>query len=394
MYKSLTEIKRQKFAEVTDFFESMRAKSASASAEAGKQLLAKAAEYGLGVKDYLNLSIEPEGDVMGIDLVLSKLQLPVKNSIRDGITLQAASETFQTYSGTRALFPEVIDQVLRWKNRQDQFETLAPLLMGTRTIAGPELLSTVVEDDSADRSTYIVPEGGRIPVRSIRTSQSTVPIFKYGSAIRTTYEFNRRASLDLITPYLARLEREKELQKVKAATAMLLAGDTVHSAASTIAQSSYNTPVGSASTNGVISWKHLLYWLVQRAKAGTPVDTIAMDWDGWFQWQILFAQPQVLANGLDTTTGGDSLTRAGVSVAQTAISLALRVTPVLSSAVTAGTLVGFTKMETLEELVEANSQIEETMRAIDTQTISVFRTENCGFRIAWGDTRSIFNYNG
>lgn len=391
MYKSLTEIKRQKFAEVSDLFDNMRHKSPSASAEAGKALLARAAEYGLGVKDYLNLAIEPEGDAMGIDLVLSKLNLPVKNSIRDGITLQAASETFQTYSGTRALFPEVIDQVLRWKNRQDQFETLAPLVMGTRTISGHEVLSTVVEDDSADRSTYIVPEGGRIPVRAIRTSQSTVPIFKYGSAIRTTYEFNRRASLDLITPYLARLEREKELQKVRAATAMLVGGDTVHAAATEVNQSSFNTYAGTP-TAGQISWKHLLYWMVTRAKAGVPIDTVAMNWDGWFQWQMLFAQPQVIANGLDTT-GSDSLSRAGVSLGQTAVSLALRVTPVLSSDVPAGKLIGFTKMETLEELVEANSQIEETMRAIENQTISVFRTENVGFRLAWGDTRQIYDYS-
>jgi len=393
MYKSLTEIKRQKLSEVNDLFDNMLdGKSAHVSAEAGKRLLARAADYGLGVKDYLNLAIEPEGEALGFELVLSKLNLPVKNSFKDGIVLQAASETFQTYSGTRALFPEVIDTILRWKNRQDQFETLAPLVLGTRTIAGPEILSTVVEDDSAERQVSQVPEGSRIPVRSIRTSQNTVKIFKYGSGIRTTYEFNRRASLDIITPYLARLEREKELQKVAAATAMLKDGDSVHAAAGEVNQSSYNTATGATATNGKISWQHLVYWLMMRAKAGTPVDTVVMNWDAWFQWQMLFAAPVVLANGLEQTAN-DSLTRAGVALGQNPVSLALRVTPVLSSTAPANKLIGYTKAETIEELVEANSQIEETMRSIDNQTISIYRTENCGFRLAWGDTRSVYDFN-
>ena len=54
-------------------------------------------------------------------------------------------------------------------------------------------------------------------------------------------------------------------------------------------------------------------------------------------------------------------------------------------------LIGFTKAETLEELVEAGSQISENERSIETQSITYVKTENSGFKLAFADTRSVLD---
>lgn len=389
-FRSLTEIKPVALAEIA-VFDQMLDKSDRTSKDAGKALLGMAREYGLTLREYLDLAVKAEGEVTGFELSLAKLNIPLRNSFHEGIVLQAASETFQTFPGTRAMFPEVVDAVLRWKNRQEQFESIAPILAGSRSIRGNEMISTFVSDDSGDRDTYTIAEGARIPVRSIRMTESAVKIHKHGSGIRMTYEFSRRSSLDVITPYLARVERELERSKVSFATYLLVNGDGVAAAATEVDQSSLNDAVVGNSTNGLLSWKHFLKWLVNMAKAGTPVDTLLMNWDAWFQYNLLFGTPVVLANATNTTQA-EALQKAGVTLTQSAASLLLKVKPAISSSVSANKMIGFAQADTLEELIEANSQIEEADRAIENQTISIYRTENSGCRLLYPDTRSVFDF--
>lgn len=385
-YESLTKVEK---IDLGQLVASLKSDNDSESKNAGLKLMKKAASFGISVRDYLMLAAgyDSESGLDGYERALMELNLPVRDNFKDGIFLQAASETFQTHAGTRALFPEVIDDVLRFATRQDQFETTAPMVANTRTMAGVELLSTVVDDDSNERDTFSVPEGGRIPVRSIRTSEHSVKMYKHGSALRTTYEFSRRASLDLLVPHANRIARELEISKVKAATSILINGDGVNAAATEVDQSSYNSATGVTATAGQISWTHLLYWLVQRAKAGVPVDTVVMNWDGWFQWIMLFANQK----GTGGDTPADSLNRAGASMGL-GTNIFGTITPVLSSSVPSNKLIGYTKGDTLEELVEAGSNIQETERVILNQTITMTKTENTGYRLVYGDTRSVFDF--
>jgi len=366
------------------------------SKNAGIKLAKDASSFGVNIRNYLQLAVGREIDkkdgLDGYEMALFELNLPVRNDFANGIYLQAASETFQTFPGTRALFPEVIDDVVRFATRQDQFEIVAPMLANSRTIAGNEMLSTVINDDAGERDTFSVPEMGRIPIRTIRTSQTSVKIFKHGSGIRTSYEFSRRASLDLLVPFGNRIARELEISKVTAATTILTNGDGVNGAAPSVNQSSFNTPTGITATNGQINWAHLMAWLVSRAQAGTPIDTVLMNWDAYLQWMLMFGKQTI---GAATYNFGarpiDNLNAAGVQLGR--LDLALNITPVLSSATEPGTLLGFSKGDTLEELVESGSNIQETERAIQTQTITMVRTENTGYKLVFGDTRSQFVFD-
>lgn len=370
----------------------LRSTSAGESLAAAQTLLSEAKSYGLGVRDYLMLATEVPSDMKsanlnGYEAALAYLKLPIKNDFKNGMTLQLAGETFQTFPGTRMLFPPVIDDMVNWAYRQDLLEQVAPMVSQSRTISGVELISTTVDDAAGDYQVSTVAEGSRVPVKSIRMSESSVKFFKHGMGWRTTYEFSRRASLDILTPYANRTIRAMEQSKVRAATDVLVNGDGVNAAAGVVNQSTLATRGGFTHTNNTLNYRGVLVWLTDRAKAGTPVDTIVGNWDAYLQWQFLFAIPVANAG----PSGAEALAKAGVNLSQ-AKSPTLPVKFAVSSSAPDNKLIGFSKGDTLEELVEANSLISESEQSILNQTVTYIRTENSGFKLALGDTRSILNY--
>jgi hypothetical protein len=389
--KSLLDIQPVTVEEVT---KGLLDSNESVSRDAGVKLAREAGQFGINLREYLRLKIRPKDGLDGYEQVLEACKLPIRNDFDRGITLQLASNSFQTYPGTRAMFPPVIDDMITWQSRQVIFERKENIVAQTRTVARPEVESTIVKDDSDARAgTQAVAEFGRIPVYTLRTGEKTVKFFKHGSAIRMSYEFDRRASLDILTPFLTRIAREMEKSKCDAAVDLLIngySGDTDgYGAAPEVNQSTYATPAGFSHTNGTLAWEGFMYWLVQRAKAGVPVDTIIGNWDAWFQWQKLLATPgasmgptvlQILeAAGVKIDVSGPNVLAANIKFA-------------LSSQAPANKLIGITKGEAVEELVEAGSQISESERAILNQSITMVKTENSGFKLIWGDSRGVYDF--
>jgi hypothetical protein len=366
------------------------------SQEAGLKLMASAKEYGLNVSDYLRLAVEPEGKVAelgmdGYEATKVFLGLPTRNDYRNAVTLQAAADAFASYRGVRALFPEVIDDVVQWKYRQTEFETPEALVSQSRTINGTELITTVVQDSEEDYERYgMIGEGARIPVWSIKASDQSVKIFKFGVGLEWTYEFARRASLDLVTPYVMRAERATKMAQTATAYALMVNGDGVHGAAPVRDASGVETDnsldVGAVAA-GKINWEILTAWLVERAKSGAPIDTVAGNWDTYLQWRLMFAKPSV-SEGL---TQMEMLQRAGVSTAQANPQLDLNINFALVSDASANQLLGFSKNDTVEELIENGSDIEESERVIKNQRVNLYSTKNAGYRLIFGDTREILN---
>lgn len=398
---NLATLKRQSVEETVG---NLRHENPAESRMAGELLVARAKEAGLSMRDYLNLTVDVtktqdetlrnqavEAKLGGYDLMKVALQLPVANDFEQGILLQAAADTFQTFPGTRGLFPEVIDDMVTFKYKQDQLESVDALVAQSRTITGVEMISTVIADKADDYDVAgIVAETANIPVSSIRTSQQSVGIFKHGMGYRTSYEFERRISLDILTPYANRAQRQMELSRVKSATNILVNGhalttgiDASYGAAPEVEQSALD----SSATAGAISWKGLLKWLVDRAKDGVPIDTVLGNYDAYFQWLQLFAVPQAnQGQGVQENLARAGFQLGGVPLFRGPVNF------VLSSSAPAGKLVGFSKADTLEELVEAGSLIQESDRSVRNQTISYFRTMNTGFRLIHGDTRSVYDF--
>lgn len=371
-----------------------------ASADAGLQLIAEARSYGLEMRDYLRLAVDPmasdkpelyEG-LNGYEAALKFLNLPVGNDYDSGVVLDLASDTFEYSPGTRALFPEVVDDVVRFASRQVDYENLESLIASTRTINGVEMISTVVNDENPEDFKIFGPvsEFGRFRIGSIKTSETRVKMWKIGGGYRTSYEFQRRSRLDLLTPYANRMQRELNLSKVGLATDLLINGDTVNQPAPVVLQSSFNDLHGAGVADaGRISYKHLLQWFVARAKAGVPIDTVVGNWDAYLDWLFLFALPTANAT---TRTDAENLAATGFRIGGVPI-LNGQINFVLSTTMPAGQLLGFRKGETLEQLIEAGSLISESERAVQTQSITYVKSEVSGFRLVFGDTREIYDYS-
>lgn len=372
-----------------------------ASRREGLKLLRTAAKFNVNIRDYLTIAVDTrnteygEAKMSGYEAALAHLNLPVRDNFQHGVMLQAASETFETYPGTRILFPPVLDDVLRFQHRQDNIQTVEPMLAGSRTISGNEMLMTIASDSgnvpggTSEFASQSVTELSRIPVRTIRTSEYSVKMYKHGSGIRTSYEFNRRARLDILTPFAARVARELELGKVAAATAVIINGDLPSTAAPVVAQASFTAQVGTATLAGVLSYQHILAWMVARAKAAAPIDTIIGNYDGLFQWMRLFIP--INANVLQPAAVLGNVTGTALSYPRQFFPANMNF--VISSAVPANQLVGITKNETLEEMKEAGGDIAEQEREMLNQSITYLRTEVSGYRLLFRDTRQVLDYS-
>jgi len=398
-YRSLAELAKKRVSPEALLSGLKNTDSPTAANDAGKKLVMGAKAYGVEMRDYLRLAIDPGlaakpadyENLNGYESALKYLDLPVRDDFDNGITLDLASDTFEFLPGTRVLFPEVIDDLVRWKYRQDQFEQTANIVCGSRTINGAQMIMAVV-NDTQDNYTGMRPvaELSNIKVSSISTSQQTVSMYKLGGGYKTSYEFSRRARLDLLTPYANRLNRELDRSKVALATSILINGDGVNAAAGVVAQSSFDASVNQASTVNKINYQSLLAWFVSRAKLGTPVDTVVGNWDAYIQWLLMFAVP---LSGISNAnvTAGDNLARSGFKMGAVPI-MDGTVNFAISSTAPEGQLIGLTKGETLEELIEAGSLISEAERAPLNQSITYIKTETSGYRLCYADTRSIYNY--
>lgn len=366
------------------------------STDNGLKLVREAQSYGLSMRDYLTLAVAPDksenralyAGLNGYEATKLALNLPHANDFERGVFLQAASNTFQTYAGTRALFPEIVDDMLKAKTRLEVVENIASLVSQSRTIDGSEMITTYMEDDADQRKTYTVSELGRVPMRSVRTTQNSVGLGKRGSGIEISYEFARRASLDILTPFAARILRDAELSKVSAATHILINGDGVNAAATTINFSDYIANNAVQTEINATNYKALSKFLMQRAKDGYPVDTLVCNYDMYVDLMFLYA-PTISGNGSIPTAMGQQ----GAPVINTNMNglVGLNLNISLSSAVPAGKIICMAKNECLEELIEANSNISESERSIIDQSIKYVKTETTGYKLAIPEARVVLD---
>lgn len=389
--RSVTEIKKRKVSEICN---PLLSDSDVESGAAAERLVKEANSYGLPLDKFLDLAVDlSEGEekaaykngegLSGFEQVMLKMNLPMRNNYRDQVTLAQASDTFATKPGSRILFPYTIDNVLRWNNNLDQMEKVEDIISGSRTANGNELIRIVAEDDANSRKSFRLGEGAAVPVRKVRYSEKAVTFYKHGSGIEYTYEFERRAAIDIITPFAARVQRDLELSKLRSATEIMINGDGVNAAATALDQATLD----SAATDGKISYDGLLAALATAIKAYHPIDTIAGDIDAYMQLAKLLGTAAVssaYAVDQQAAKGGPQF-------------LALRnifspVQFVLDSAVPSGKLLMFNRPDTLEELVEANSRVAEEDRNVRSQTISYFRTENVGYSLIYPDCRYVYTY--
>lgn len=382
--KPLDELKRRPVAEVVLGLDSVEE---STSRNAASRILTDARTFGLSVKDYLIAAIEPKGEgknaLNGYEQVLMHLNIPVRADLEQGIDLRAASDVFGTKTGTRILFPDVLMDVVKWTTGQDPIVNVQSIVAQSRTIQGNSAIMLDLVDPGVDEiKMFQIAEGGEIPMRKIGTSERSVKMFKVGHGYEFTYEFARRANVDILTPYVSRINRQFEIDKVKYATAILVSGDGVAGAISVDAETAYG------GTNGTLDWKSLFNWLVARAAAGYPIDTLIGNYATYGTFIGLFT-PTVNTNNIPQAMEGVG----GPMMAPSLSFMNYKINFAISNTVAADVLIGIIKPETIEELQEAGSDIQESDRLITSQKVQFVRTQTVGYNLVTPQARRGFSFS-
>lgn len=360
------------------------------SATAGESLAQDAFDSGASIELMIHRHVEAVEGMNPVESVFMECGIPLSPHGEEGnLMLAASSDAFITNNGLKAILPILIDNILRAAINTVPLENVEDLLAQTRNVAGSQLQTDIVYDKNTNDSygTFRIAEGGRIPVRSLKTSKNAVQFFKHGSGIEISYEFGRRMSPDVLVPYANRIAFERAQSEAQAAVSILVNGTGDNPAAPVDSAQAYD---GLATGRLRDRPEAFLKWLIDCAKNGRPVDTVVVNYDTLFELSFMFP----VNNGTALAAqGANAIGKQGVGMQVTfAQGLALNITVVLSSVMGENQILGFRKGETLERLIEIGSQIQETERNIRTQMLTYVNSTNSGFNIAYGNSRRILEW--
>ena len=268
--------------------------------------------------------------------------------------------------------------------RAQQIQTAIPLteiLANTTTIDRDSFRTAyLVEPTKPQLRMVRVGEGADIPKTRIETREQAVYLHKYGRAIEITYEAIRRQPIDRVAMLIARIAIQADVDKLATAIDTMINGDGNNNAAVTVNLTAMD-PATTANNMTLVSWINFIQQ---------------------------FPNPYALTTVLGQTAATTALMVLNVGTANTMLAQlrsqlgigGLRpINPELEGTIAVGTttdvpaakLLGFDRRFALEQLVEANADINETMRWIINQTETMTLSEVVGFDILDPSARRILN---
>jgi hypothetical protein len=310
-------------------------------------------------------------------------------------------EKFHQSEATRALFPEFLLRTVE-KVRSRRAQTRAPFLSDdtavnsqlrpygddmtprwdmtepaipleevvarTRFVDSDRARATYLTRDAAQTRKKRVSEAADIPRAKIVSSENTIPLYKYGVGIETSYEALRRLPIDLVA-FFIRLEAiQAETDKVAAVLDVIVNGDGNSGTSAT----SYNlTTLDAAAVAGTLS---LAGWLAFKAKFASPyMLTTALAPEAMILQLLLLNLgsanvPMMARPDLGGLTPINNTFADGVRYGITADAPANKI-------------VGIDGRFGIGRVVESGSQIEEIERYMSRQVQTLFITENEGFEV-------------
>lgn len=268
--------------------------------------------------------------------------------------------------------------------RAQQIQTAIPL--------GEILANTSTVDTDAYRAAYLIEpsapslrmvrvgETADIPETRIATREQSVYLHKYGRAVRISYEAMRRQPIDRVALLIARIAIQADTDKLSTAIDTMINGDGNGNAATVVNLTTLD-PATTANNLTLIAWINFIQQ---------------------------FPNPYALTTVLGRTAATTALMVLNVGTANTMLA-ELRSTlgigglrpinPELSGTVSVGTtldapaakLIGFDRRFALEQLIEANADINETMRWILNQTEVLTLSEVVGFDVMDPNATKVLN---
>lgn len=257
---------------------------------------------------------------------------------------------------------------------EEQLQPAVPVdsvVAGTSTIDGDSWRPMYVKGEGSDLVQKRVVEGDPLPEARLELGAAALTLSKYGRAIVASYELLRRMPIDMVALYIRMAARQTELDRVDRVRDIMVNGDgnpgtdaTVHTL----------TSLDPATTAGNLTLKA---WIAFKTRVLQPyaMNTVFVSQNTAIDLMFLKATDdagtlliQVPNNGL----GGFQLINGGVSQ-----DIQVAVLPGMDD----NTIIGFDRNNAVQRVIEAGSNIAETMRWIRNQTQELTFSQNEGYAV-------------
>jgi len=343
-------------------------------------LYREANELGMTFWQYLEV-INPskEGDRLdAFERQLKAAGIVVKSDTNKGIYSSPGEYFFQSdRPGSAILFPVLLQKTALWA-KLNRVADINKIVATTRTIAGTSAFQTLSIDDSeisgpdAKGRRFRVDQRGNFPRVKISWSEKTNAVTKHGVQLDWTYEFVRRASIELMQTVVARIMLQDQKEVLNDAIDIAINGDGTGASPAAVAMTftvngiapgatEIELPVGVTQAAGTIPYEGYLQFIggmqpytpnIVCGSLNTLVDFVTM------------SRPNM--------DPAEIITRLQEAKSQGTISVSEQVFPnvemVLIDSMPESMLLAMDSAFALERVIELGSDIQEAEKAIANQT--------------------------
>ncbi len=348
------------------------------SKEQGLDHYKRACDLGMTLWQYFELvnPSKPEDRLSAFDRQLQAAGIITKSDASRGLFSSTGEYFFQSdRPGSAILFPTLLQKTALWA-KMNQVADINKIVATTRTIAGASSYQSLYIDDTAITKGvgrhFRVDQSGKFPKIKIGWSESANAVTKHGVQLDWTYEFVRRASIELMSTVVARIMMQDQQELFNEAISIALNGDG--SAANPAAVVKKFRTAGVAGVNDI--------------KLDTAVTAGQISYEGYLKFiggfkpyninvivgntntltkLILMAKPNVDPLAIITTLQ-EPKSQGNVSVDSSIQSIFPNVTFYPAENMADSVIIGMDTMYSLERVIELGSDIQEVSRVIENQT--------------------------
>lgn len=334
-----------------------------------RKMYKEAAAQRLNLTQFLErLDPSPEGSVLNaLGRQLKERGILTKSDFAKGIAASVVEEAFYRTEDNDVLFPEVIASGVREAYVSDVM--LNALIGQYTTITGNAYKTVYADDQPTKQSLKRVTEASELPSTKLTLRTQEVQIYKYGRAIRASYEVLRRMQIDLLALHVRRMAMQAAKDKVSEILTVIKSGDGNDNAAPVIKL----TDMDSTATSKKITAKAWLAWLMEFEEFAC--NTVIASKDAFLQIMLTDLGSFTAAQALTLLSQGKT---GGIAVAAPQLPNG-QVNLFWHDDLTQYEILGINNQYAIEQIFEAGSDIQEADRFITNQTNVLTISENSGY---------------
>lgn len=308
---------------------------------------------------------------------LKRFGIKVAGKPEKGIFSSTVESFYQTEE-SKVLFPEFIARTAR---ESAIGQSILPELVAINTpIDSNVYVPFYVKDQPAEQTKKRVTEGADLPLCEIKGQDESIKLYKYGRAIKASYEAIRRMRIDMLALHVRRISEQAGLDKADDALDIIVNGDGNNNAASVY---HLNGDLGGVVANGLDYKSWLKFLLKFNPYHCTTVVGGESEILNVLTMQFPNVDPMVLVSMIQ-----QGPVQAKMQLAQ---DLFVNYRLVYLASAPTNQLIGIDKQYGVEQVTEIGSDIMESEKFIMNQTSVLTVSENNGFAKLFNEATKVLD---